>query len=457
MNATINNVARDRIYQLLDEGSFVELFGSVVSRKTDLTIKDLSEASDGVVTGYGLMNGRLVFFYSQNPDVLNGSLGEMHCKKIVQIYAQALKMGAPVIAMLDSTGMRLQEGADVLESFGEVISAANEVSGVVPTISVVYGNCGGGLSMIPALSDFTYVLKDKGHLFVNAPNAVDNNYAEKLDTSAGEFKAEFSGIVDEVLSAEEIAQRITTLLTVLPSNNTEGVSVGECQDDLNRLMQMTVKEQYDAFTFACDLADNHMFLETKVAFAKDLMTGFLQLNGMTIGLVANRSETGRLSVEALEKAKDFVRYADNFDIPLLTVMDVCGFEASMYAEKNLSRAMASFVSAVSDANIPKVTLIPRKAYGTAFLLMASKAMGADFVYAWENAEMGIMPAELAKKVITDCADNFEATHNGADNFAKRALIDRVIKPENSRKYLVSAFDLLYTKYACVQDKKHSMR
>lgn len=457
MNATNKNVARERILQLLDEGSFVELFGSVVSRKTDLTIKDFSEDSDGVVTGYGLMNGRLVFFYSQNPNVLSGSLGEMHCKKIVQIYAQAIKMGAPVIAMLDSTGMRLQEGADVLEAFGEVLSAANEVSGVIPTFSIVYGNCGGGLSLIPALSDFTYVVKDAGHLFVNSPNAVDGNYTDKLDTSAGEFKAEYSGIVDEVLTEGEIAQRINSLLTYLPANNTEGVSVGECKDDLNRVLQMTAKEQYDAYAFACDLADNHIFLETKVEYAKDIMTGFLQLNGMTIGVLANRSESGRLSVEALEKGKDFIKFVDNYDIPILTLMDVAGFEASLSAEKNLSRSMAGFVSSIADADVPKVTLIPRKAYGTAFLMMASKAMGADFVYAWTDAEMGILPADLAKKVFGDADVDFNEKHNGADNFAKRALVDRVIRPESSRKYLVSAFDLLYTKYSCIQDKKHSMR
>lgn len=457
MNATYGNVARERILRLLDEGSFVELFESVVSRKTDLTIKDFSEDSDGVVTGYGLMNGRLVFLYSQNPNVLGGSLGEMHCKKIVQIYSQALKMGAPVIAMLDSTGMRLQEGADVMEGFGEVISAANEVSGIIPTFSVIYGTCGGGLSIIPALSDFTYMYDNNGRLFVNSPNAVDGNYIEKLDTSSGEFKAAYSGIVDEVLDENEIAQRITSLLTFLPANNTEGILVGDCKDDLNRLLQITSKEQYDARVFVQDLADANIFIETKVEYGKDLLTGFIQLNGMTIGVIANQTQDGRLSVDALEKGKDFIRFIDNYDIPLLTLIDVCGFEASLSAEKSLSRAMAGFVSAISDADVPKVTLIPKRAYGTASIIMASKAIGADFVYAWEDAQMGIMPSDMAQKVLKDAEIDYDAKHNGASNFAKRAVVDRIIKPENSRKYLVSAFDLLYTKYSCVQDKKHSLR
>lgn len=466
MSVMQNNIARERILSFMDEGSFVELFEAVTSRSTDMSVKAYQDASDGVVTGYGLMNGRLVFIYSQNPEVLHGSLGEMHCKKIVSLYAQAMKMGAPVISLLDSSGMRLMEGVDALTGFGDVLSAVNEASGVIPMYSVIYGNCGGGLSLIPALSDFAFMVDKKGRLFVNSPNTIDENYQEKLDTAEGGFKALYSGVVDDCLSEEEICGKIKRLIELLPANNTEGIYCDMCKDDLNRLIEGMNSSNYEAKTLLNNLSDEYEFIETKAQYAPEMITGFIRLNAMTIGVLANKEDSERLTVDGLLKGTDFVRFLDAYDIPLLVVADTCGFETSLQAEKSLGRQMASFVSALCEADIPKVTLLPHKALGSAYLMMNSKSLGADFVYAWPEAEMGILPAKQAVTILHGDDDTknlneeikeYADTHNSVEAFAKRAQVDRVIEPEATRKYLVSAFNLLYTKYSCVQDKKHSLR
>ncbi|MCR4956039.1 MAG: carboxyl transferase [Lachnospiraceae bacterium] len=467
MNEIQNNVARNRILNFVDEGSFVELFEAVTCRKTDLSLKDYQDPSDGVVTGYGLVSGRLVYFYSQNPDVLHGSLGEMHCKKIVEVYAQAVKVGAPVVALLDSAGMRLQEGVDALTGLGEVISAVNEASGLIPLYSVVYGNCGGGLSLVPALSDFSYVVKGKGKLFVNSPNVIDNNYQEKLDTADGEFRELYTGTVDESADEGEIIGKIHRLLEILPANNTEGIVADDCKDDLNRMIEGFASSNYESQAFISNISDCFEFIETKKAYATEMVTGFIKLNGMTTGVVANNQEQSRLTVEALTKGTDFVRFCDGYDIPLLFIADAAGFDTTVVAEKSIGRAMASFVSAICDADVPKITLIPRKAYGSAGLLMNSKALGADLVYAWADAQMGILPAKEAVSILypdvkevsklNEEKAKYEASHNNTGAFAKRAQLDRIIEPGSTRKYLISAFDLLYTKYCYVQDKKHSLR
>ncbi len=467
MSEIQNNVARNRILSLVDEGSFVELFEAVTCRNTDMSIKEYQDSSDGVVTGYGLMNGRLVFVYSQNPDVLHGSIGEMHCKKIVELYSQAVKLGAPVISMLDSSGMRLQEGVDALTGFGEVINAISETSGLVPMYSIVYGNCGGGLSLIPALSDFSYIIEGKGRMFVNSPNVIDENYQEKLDTSEGKYVELYSGIVDECSSEEVVFAKIRRLLEFLPANNTEGIYTDVCSDDLNRLIEGFDSANYDAKSLISNLADGYEFVETKKDFAVDMITGFMKLNAMPIGVIANNQEQSRLSVDALNKATDFVKFCNGYDIPLLFIADVCGFETSVASEHSLGRSMAKFVSAICEADVPKVTLIPRKAFGTSYIMMNSKALDADFVYIWPNVEMGILEAKEAVAILypdekdmsklNELKSEYGETHNSGNSFAKRAQVDKVIEPKNTRKYLISAFDLLYTKYACVQDKKHSLR
>ncbi len=456
MGEVQNNVALNRIKALFDEGSFVELWADVVARNTDFSIREMNESSDGVVTGYGLMDGRLVFVFSQNPSVLNGSMGEMHCRKIMETYLQAIKIGAPVIGMIDCSGFRLQESTDALEGFGDVLMALQEAGGSVPLFTVIYGNCGGGLSLIPAMSDFNFMVKNEGKLFVNSPNTLESNYREKLDTSASEYQTIYSGVVDEVLTVEEIRDKIAMLLHNLPANNTEGNVMNETTDDLNRTIEGMNESNYDVDVLISNIADHYLFIETKKEFAKDMLTGFIRLNGMTVGVVANRGEV--LTTMGMEKATAFIRFCDEFDVPLLTLSDAVRFETTTTEEKSLARSMASMTSAMIDADVPKVTLIPRQAFGTPYLLMNAKAIGADFVYAWPNAKIGAMKAEQASKILGNIsATDYETSHNLAVNQAKRGYVHKLIKPEDTRKYLLSAFDLLYTKNKSVTIKKNSLR
>lgn len=456
----MNNKAYEAIQLLLDPNSFVELYGSVCARTTDFTINELSDESDGVITGYGLMNQRAVFVYSQNADCLSGSMGEMHLEKIAEVYDMAVKVGAPVIGILNSTGMRLQESSDSLSAFGDVLNAVNNASGLVPLFTVTAGNCGGGLSLIPSMSDFNYVVKNEGHLYVNAPNTIDGNFTEKCDTSSGDFRAEYTGIVDDCTSIEEIRASIINLLNIIPLNNTEGVNVGDCKDDLNR----EIAGSDDPYTLIAEIADNNIFVETKKAFAKDVITGFITLNGSTIGVIANNDKDGRLSVDGLRKADSFALYLNEYDIPMLFIEDVVGFKATMCEEKHLGKEMGAFVKTLCEADVPKITLIPKRAYGSAYVMMNSKTIGADFVFAYEDAKVGMMPKEqVAKVLFADDADKdakaaeFDETHQSARSFAKRGSIDRIIDRKDTRKYLLSTFDLLYTKYSAVCDKKHGLR
>ena len=463
MNQGHNSKAYDAIKLLLDQNSFVELSGSVCARTTDFTINELSEESDGVITGYGLMNGRAVFVFSQDAEVLQGSMGEMHCKKIEELYNMAIKVGAPVVALLNSTGMRIQESADCLTAFGKVINAVNNASGLVPLFTVVTGNCGGGLSLIPSMSDFNYVVKDEGHLFVNAPNTIDNNYTEKCDSSAGEFRGKYTGVVDDCLTLEEIRNAIINILNLVPLNNTEGVTTYECNDDLNREITTTF-DTFDPYNLIAEIADNNIFVETKKLYAPDMITGVIPMNGITVGVIANNDKDGRITVDALRKADSFALYCDAYEIPMLFIEDAVGFEATMCAEKHIAKEMAAFVKTLCEADVPKITLIPRRAYGTPYVMMNSKAIGADFVYAYERASIGMMPAEFAGKILfgddpeaqAKTAD-FNTTHQSAIAFAKRGAVDRIIAEKDTRKYLLSAYDLLYTKYNAVCDKKHSLR
>ncbi len=456
MGEVRNNVALDRIKQLVDEGSFVELQSAVVARNTDFGMCEHREESDGVVTGYGLIDGRLVFIFSQNPEVLNGSMGEMHCKKIMETYLQAVKIGAPVIGMIDCSGFRLQEASDALEGFGDVLMALQDASGSVPLFTMIYGNCGGGLSLIPAMSDFNFMVQNEGKLYVNSPNTLENNYKEKLDTSAGDYQSLYSGVVDGVMSTEEIRDQIALLLQMLPANNTEGCVMCEPTDDLNRLIGNMNESNYEVDVLVQNIADDYLFVETKKDFAKDMLTGFIRLNGITVGVMGNRGEV--LTTVGMDKATGFIRFCDGYDIPLLTLSDAVRFDTTISEEKTLARSMASMTAAMIDAEVPKVCLIPRQAYGTPYLLMNAKSLGADFVYAWPNAKIGAMKGEQAAKVLGNVsAAEYEQSHNSATAQAKRGYVHRLVAPEDTRKYLLSAFDLLYTKNKSVAIKKNSLR
>ena len=351
-NMATENAAGNRIEQLLDAGSFVEIGGAVTARTTDFNMQEKKTPADGVITGYGVIDGNLVYVYSQDASVLKGSIGEMHARKIANIYDMAMKMGAPVIGLVDCAGLRLQEATDALEAFGTLYLKQSLASGVIPQITAIFGTCGGGLSLVPALTDFTFMEEKNAKLFVNSPNAIPGNTVDKCDTSSAKFQSEKTGLVDGVGTEEEILSEIRTLVSILPCNNEEDASYTECSDDLNRACSEIENATEDTAIALAEIADDHVFFETQKNHAKDMVTGFIRLNGMTVGAVANRSKVydenaevveefdGALSARGARKAARFVEFCDAFNIPVLTLTNVSGFAATMCAERSLAKAAA---------------------------------------------------------------------------------------------------------------------
>ena len=462
--------ARNRLESILDDNSFVEIGAGVRARATNFNIQEKDTLADGVVTGYGVINGNLVYVYSQDVTVMNGSIGEMHAKKITSLYNLAMKMGAPVIGLIDCAGLRLQEATDALNGFGEIYNKMTLASGVIPQITAVYGNCGGGLAVLTQLSDFTFVEEKNGKLFVNTTNALDGTYASKPDTSSAKFQAE-AGVADFVGDEETISNGIRQLVSFLPANN-EDEAVTDCQDDLNRLCNDLEAEITDSALALSDIADDGLFMEVKSEYAKNMVTGFLKINGTTIGAVANRTvvfdDNGEkaeefeavLTVDGANKAEEFVNFCNAFEIPVLTLTNVKGFEATVEAEKHIAKAVAKLTYAFANATVPKVNVIVGEAYGSAYVTMNSKSIGADMTYAWPTASIGMMDASLAVKIMY--ADEISASEDAAatvsakaaeyanlqssvESAAARGYVDTVINPEDTRRYVAAAFEMLYTK------------
>ena len=466
--------ASQRINALLDENSFVEIGGLVTARATDFNLKQTETPSDGVVTGYGVIDGNLVYVYSQDVSVLNGSVGEMHAKKIVNIYELAMKMGAPVIGLIDSAGLRLQEATDALNGFGEIYRSQAMASGVIPQITAVFGSCGGGLALIPAMTDFAFMEEKNAKLFVNSPNALEGNEISRCDTSAAAFQSEETGLVDMVADEATILGQIRQLVSILPANNSDLAWV-DCTDDLNRACAQIANCVGDTAIALSQIADDGLFVEVKQDYAKDMVAGFIRLNGATIGAVANRTEVcdengeavekfdAAISPRGAEKAAEFVNFCDAFDIPVLTLTNVTGFAATTCSEKRMAKAAGRLTYAFANATVPKVNVIIGKAYGSAYVAMNSKAVGADITIAWPDAQIGMMDAKLAAKIICDgqgadaietCAKEYEALQNNVTSAAKRGYVDQIVEPADTRKYVIGAFEMLSSKSEGRPEKKH---
>ena len=473
-NAT-QSLASTRITSLLDANSFVEIGKSVTARSTDFNMTEKKAPSDGVITGYGVIDGNLVYVYSQDASVLNGTVGEMHAKKISALYDLAIKTGAPVIGLVDCAGMRLQEATDALEAFGGIYFKQTMASGMIPQITAVFGTCGGGMAVVPALTDFTFIEAKKGKMFVNSPNALDGNYTEKCDTAAADYQSKETGLIDAVESEEEILAEIRQLVSLLPSNFEDNDSFAECTDDLNRACEDIAACAGDTSIALSRIADNGIFFETKRDYGKDVVTGFLRVNGMTVGAVANRTEVydaegekteefdGTISARGARKAAGFVKFCDAFDIPVLTLTNVTGFNATVCSEKVMAKSIGELVHAFASATVPKVNVIIGKAYGTAYVAMNSKSVGADIVYAWPTAEIGMMDASMAAKimypgseasVINEKAAEYRELQSSVESAAARGYVDTVIAPVDTRKYVIGAFEMLFTKREDRPAKKH---
>jgi len=478
MSTTAQLSARERIISLLDDNSFVEVGACVTQRSTDFNLQQKDIPADGVITGYGVIDGNLVYVYSQDSTALGGSIGEMHAKKIVNIYNLALKVGAPVIGLIDCAGFRLQEATDALNGFGEIYLKQTMASGVIPQINAIFGTCGGGLAVMASLSDFTFMEGKNGKLFVNAPNAIGGNYKEKCDTSAASFQAK-AGLVDYIGETDvDVIENIRQLIRILPSNNEDDASFDECTDDLNRLVSILDTEIKDTKKALVALSDNHFFFEVKSSYAKEMVTGFIRLNGMTIGAVANRTAIcdddskvtekfdGSLTTAGCYKAESFVKFCDAYNIPILSLTNVNGYKATIEEEGTIAIAAAKLTYAFANASVAKINVIVGKAYGGAYITMNSKHIGADMVFALTNTEIGMMDATLAAQImyaeeakksieiLKEKAAQYATLQSSAEAAAKRGYVDCIIEPETLRKHLIYSYEMLFTKRESRPAKKH---
>lgn len=459
-----NSSAGMRIKSLLDEGSFVEIGNLVTARNTDFNLQEKKAPSDGVITGYGTLNDRLVYIYSQDASILGGTMGEMHAKKIQNLYVMAMKMGAPIIGFIDCAGLRLQEAVDALDAFGGLYLSQVKASGVIPQITAIFGTCGGGMAVVPALTDFTFMEANDAKLFVNAPHTLaDASYDESLASAA--YQNEVVGLVDGIGTQEEILEKIAQLVEVLPSNNKETREV-DCEDDLNRKCDFE-NGMKDAHYALSVIADNKEFLELKADYAKDMVIGFMRVNGNTVGAVANATDS--ISSKGCLKAAKFVKFCDAFNIPVLSLTDVKGYEANKHQERKLAKAMAGLTKNFASATVPKVNVIVGSAWGSAGVIMNSKSIGADLVMAWSGADIGLMDAmsavkiiyadeikesDHAKELIEKAVEEYKEAQSSAVAAAKRGYVDMIIEPEDTRKHVIAAFEMLYTKQVELLDKKH---
>lgn len=446
--------ARQRIETLVDANSFVEIGGLVTKRNTDFNMQEKAVPADGVITGYGVIDSELVYVYSQDVTAMNGSIGEMHAKKIARLYEMAMKAGAPVIGLIDCAGVRVQEAVDALAGFGEIYISKVKASGVIPQISAILGSCGGGVTVSSLLSDFTFMDSVNGKLFVNSPNAVDGNNVEKCDTADAAFQAE-AGNVDFLCEGEaDVLAKIRSLVQILPANF-DDYAGKETQDDMNRVLGGFEGLISDPAAALTQIADDNVFLETKKEYAKDMVTGLMTLNGVTVGAVANGGEAV-LSTAGCKKAERFVYFCDAFGIPVITLTNVKAYASSMEEEKTIGQAVADLTCAFASAEVPKVNVITGEAFGSAYIAMNSKHIGADLVLALEGAKVGVMDARSAAQImyeeeISGQADSKAALEEKTKEFdemqcnvniaAKRGYIDNVIEGSEIRKQLIYAMQM----------------
>jgi propionyl-CoA carboxylase beta chain len=474
--------ARERVSLLLDEGSFEELDKFVMHRSKDFGLDKEHYLGDGVVTGYGTVNGRLVYVFSQDFTVFGGSLSETHAEKIVKIMDMAMKNGAPVIGLNDSGGARIQEGVVSLGGYADIFYRNTLASGVIPQISAIMGPCAGGAVYSPAITDFIFMVENTSFMFVTGPNVVktvthENVTAEELGGASTHSTK--SGVTHFASGNEvECIQQIKQLLSYLPQNCEDDVPrmayslTNETRPVLNTIIPANPNQPYDMREVIAGVVDETSFFEVHKNFAENIVVGFARLAGRSIGIVGNQPAVlaGVLDIDASVKAARFVRFCDCFNIPLLVFEDVPGFLPGTDQEWNaIITNGAKLLFAFSEATVPRVTVITRKAYGGAYDVMNSKHIGADLNYAWPTAEIAVMGAKGAaeiifKKEISEASDPQAKLNEKVDEYTRkfanpyrashRGFIDEVIYPDQTREKLIRAFKMLENKVDKLPKKKH---
>lgn len=474
--------ARERIHVLLDEGSFEEIGQLVQHRSTNFGLDKQKFYGDGVVVGYGTINGRLVYVFSQDFTVMGGSLAEAHAEKICRIMDLAMKNGAPVIGLNDSGGARIQEGVVSLGAYADIFYKNTLASGVIPQISAIMGPCAGGAVYSPALTDFILMVENKSYMFVTGPNVVKTVTHEEVtseELGGAMTHATKSGVTHfACANGVEALRSIRTLLSYLPQNCEEDAPaipyehVNELRPDLDKIIPENPNQPYDIREVITQTVDEDSFFEVHKDYAENIVVGFARLAGRSVGIVANQPAylAGVLDIKSSNKAARFVRTCDCFNVPLLVFEDVPGFLPGTDQEWNgIISSGAKLLYAFCEATVPRVTVITRKAYGGAYDVMNSKHIGADMNYAWPSAEIAVMGAKGAaeiifKKEITEAADSeakwkekeaeYAEMFANPYNAAARGYVDEVIKPHQTREKLIRAFKMLENKATTLPHKKH---
>tara|TARA_B100000780_G_scaffold262742_1_gene216114 strand:- start:10813 stop:12366 length:1554 start_codon:yes stop_codon:yes gene_type:complete len=475
--------ARERISLLVDPGTFEELGMLVTHRSTNFGLDKQKFLGDGVVTGYGKVNGRLIYVFSQDFTVLGGSLAEAHAEKICKIMDLALENGAPVVGLNDSGGARIQEGVVSLGGYADIFHRNVQASGVVPQLSLILGPCAGGAVYSPALTDFTFMVEGSSYMFVTGPNVVKTvTHEEVTSEELGGAKAHAtkSGVTHFTAPHEAAAiDQAKKILSFLPQNCEENamllpyVSTSEKREKLDSIIPENAQQPYDVREVISELADEHTFLEVQKDYAENIVVGFARLGGRSIGIVANQPAflAGVLDIHASRKAARFVRTCDAFNVPLLVLEDVPGFLPGTDQEWNgIITNGAKLLYAFSEATVPRITVITRKAYGGAYDVMNSRNIGADMVYSWPTAEIAVMGAKGAaeiifRKEISGSADpaaklvekeaEYAELFANPYNAAGRGYVDEVITPSDTRDKLIRAYEMLKNKVKNTPRKKHS--
>ncbi len=465
--------ARERISKLLDAESFVETDALAQHSNSADGLKEVSAPGEGVVTGYGTIDGRGVYIFSQDYTVLGGAMGAMHAKKILKILDLAGKTGLPVIALLDSMGARLGEGASALDGFGKIITKLVDLSGVVPVITAVCGTCAGTASCLVALSDFVFMTKGVSGVFTEAP-ASFNKPGKDTDIEAiggADTHAATTGLAHFSCNSEdETFSYLKQLLSYLPDNNIEDAMFMDGADDINRQIN-NYKGAYNIREMISSVMDSGVFFETQAFFAPNILTGFARMNGRSVGVVAN-SPGAQLNGAACRKAASFISFCDAFGIPIITFTDTPGFISEENSQGCIINSGAKLMSAYAQANVPMVNVITGKAIGSGYVAMAPKSLGADMVFAWPEAIISCLPADAAADIImrstiassqeptqarVDAADIYSKTFASPWEAAKMGYVDEVIFPSETRQRIAGALELAVGKRESALPKKHSTR
>lgn len=475
--------ARERLARLFDPGSFTEIDMHVKHRATEFGMEKVEAPGEGVVTGYGTIDGRLVFAFAQDFSVIGGSLGEMHAKKITKVQDLAMKAGAPLIGLNDSGGARIQEGVDALDGYGQIFYRNTIASGVIPQVSVIMGPSAGGAVYSPALTDFIFMVDKTSQMFITGPQVIKAVTGEDVtpEQLGGALTHNtVSGVAHFFAENDEAAlAAVRRLLSFLPSNNLEEPPVVDSGDPLNRVDEALLSvipddpnKPYDVRSVIRSVADNGDFMEVHESYATNAVVGFARLGGRSVGMVANqpRVMAGCIDINASDKISRFVRFCDAFNIPVVTWVDTPGYLPGTNQEYGgVIRHGAKILYAYSEATVPKVTVILRKAYGGAYLAMCAKALGADQVIAWPQAEIAVMgpdgaaniifkdeiakaedPVAMRKAKIAEYRDKFANPYVAA----ARGYVDAVIDPRETRPRIISALEMLNSKRESRPPKKH---